>query len=61
MLIRVKLVYVRISDDKQALIWDLTAKSKTVMEPLLAFGAEGEINSLQVRNISGYLCKIYSL
>ena len=36
------------SDDKQALIWDLSSKPKTFVEPILAFSAEAEINSLQV-------------
>lgn len=45
-------------DDRQALIWDVTAPrsspngsagagSNIIEEPILAFGAEGEINSLQ--------------
>jgi len=35
------------SDDKHALIWDLAGKPKTIMDPILAFSADGEINSLQ--------------
>jgi WD repeat-containing protein 68 len=36
-------------DDRQALIWDITASAGgTVIEdPILAFSAEGEINALQ--------------
>jgi len=34
-------------DDHQALIWDLTPMPKPVTEPILAFTAEGEINTLQ--------------
>lgn len=35
-------------DDKQALIWDITAKNPGIIEdPILAFSAEGEINQLQ--------------
>lgn len=34
-------------DDRQALIWDLTAMPKPINEPILAYNAEGEINTLQ--------------
>jgi WD repeat-containing protein 68 len=34
-------------DDSQALIWDLTCIPKSVTEPILAYNAESEINSLQ--------------
>jgi len=34
-------------DDSQALIWDLTAIPKPINEPILAYNAESEINSLQ--------------
>jgi len=34
-------------DDKQALIWDLTPMPKPITEPILAYNAEAEINSLQ--------------
>lgn len=34
-------------DDNQALIWDLTAMPKPISEPILAYNAEGEINTLQ--------------
>jgi len=35
-------------DDKQALIWDLSSMQvKPLEEPILAYGAEGEINNLQ--------------
>jgi WD repeat-containing protein 68 len=33
-------------DDAQALIWDLTAMPKPITEPILAYGAEAEINNL---------------
>lgn len=33
-------------DDKQALIWDLTGMPKPINEPILAYQAEGEINTL---------------
>jgi WD repeat-containing protein 68 len=36
-----------VSDDKQAFIWDITARPKPIEEPVLAFSAEGEINQLQ--------------
>lgn len=35
------------SDDRQALIWDLTAMPKPINEPILAYRAEEEINSMQ--------------
>jgi len=35
------------SDDKQALIWDITTKPKPIDDPILAFTAGGEINQLQ--------------
>jgi WD repeat-containing protein 68 len=35
------------SDDKQALIWDMTAAPKVIEEPILAYSAEGEINQVQ--------------
>jgi WD repeat-containing protein 68 len=34
-------------DDSQALIWDLSAMPKPISEPILAYNAEGEINTLQ--------------
>jgi WD repeat-containing protein 68 len=34
-------------DDCQALIWDLTPMPKPISEPILAYNAEGEINTLQ--------------
>lgn len=34
-------------DDKQALIWDLSALPKPIEDPILAYNAEGEINNLQ--------------
>ena len=35
-------------EDKQALIWDLTAIAKRPIEdPILAYNAEGEVNNLQ--------------
>jgi len=34
-------------DDCQALIWDLTAMPKPITEPILAYNAEAEINTLQ--------------
>lgn len=34
-------------DDSQALIWDLTAMPKPITEPILAYNAESEINTLQ--------------
>eukprot|EP00286_Rhodomonas_abbreviata_P000076 CAMPEP_0181288472 /NCGR_PEP_ID=MMETSP1101-20121128/349_1 /TAXON_ID=46948 /ORGANISM="Rhodomonas abbreviata, Strain Caron Lab Isolate" /LENGTH=338 /DNA_ID=CAMNT_0023392593 /DNA_START=131 /DNA_END=1147 /DNA_ORIENTATION=- len=35
-------------DDKQALIWDIsTSKEQVVVDPILAFSAESEINQLQ--------------
>lgn len=34
-------------DDAQALIWDITALPKPINEPMLAYQAKGEINTLQ--------------
>jgi WD repeat-containing protein 68 len=34
------------SDDRQAFIWDITAKPKPIEDPILAFSAGGEINKL---------------
>jgi len=34
-------------DDAQALIWDLSAMPKPITEPILAYNAEAEINTLQ--------------
>jgi len=34
-------------DDKQAYIWDLTSMPKPIEDPILAYGAEAEINQLQ--------------
>jgi len=34
-------------DDSQALIWDLTPMPKPITEPILAYNAEAEINTLQ--------------
>jgi len=34
-------------DDKQALIWDLSAMPKTIEDPILSYSAEAEINQLQ--------------
>lgn len=34
-------------DDSQALIWDLTNVPNPVEDPILAYGAEGEISMLQ--------------
>jgi len=34
-------------DDKQALIWDLSAMPKPIEDPILAYNAESEINQLQ--------------
>lgn len=36
-----------ISDDKQTLIWDITAKPPAIEDPILAFGAGAEINYVQ--------------
>jgi hypothetical protein len=36
------------SDDRQALIWDITVKARPIEDPILAFSAGGEINQLQV-------------
>lgn len=38
----------RCSDDRQALIWDITVKARPIEDPILAFSAGGEINQLQV-------------
>ena len=35
------------SDDKQALIWDMTATPTVIEEPILAYSAGGEINQVQ--------------
>lgn len=35
------------SDDAQALIWDLTALPKPIDDPILAYGADAEVNQLQ--------------
>ena len=35
------------ADDRQALIWDLAAMPKPITEPILAYTADGEINTLQ--------------
>eukprot|EP00455_Lapot_gusevi_P016691 TRINITY_DN1867_c0_g2_i1.p1 TRINITY_DN1867_c0_g2~~TRINITY_DN1867_c0_g2_i1.p1 ORF type:complete len:141 (+),score=39.74 TRINITY_DN1867_c0_g2_i1:292-714(+) len=34
-------------DDRQALIWDLSAMPKPIEDPILAYTAEAEINTLQ--------------
>jgi WD repeat-containing protein 68 len=37
-------------DDRQALIWDITAdkgRARVIEDPILAFNAEGEINQMQ--------------
>ena len=34
-------------DDRQALIWDITAKPRPIEDPILAFSAKGEINQVQ--------------
>lgn len=34
-------------DDKQAYIWDLSMMPKPIEDPILAYGAEAEINQLQ--------------
>jgi WD repeat-containing protein 68 len=36
-----------IGDDGQALIWDITTKNVILEDPILAFDAKSEINSLQ--------------
>jgi len=36
-----------VGDDKQALIWDITAKPTAIEDPILAFSAKAEINSVQ--------------
>lgn len=36
-----------VGDDKQALIWDISTKHVVIEDPILAFGAESEINALQ--------------
>lgn len=35
------------ADDRQALIWEVTPTGKNITEPILAYQAEGEINTLQ--------------
>eukprot|EP01103_Thecamoeba_quadrilineata_P002258 TRINITY_DN12245_c0_g1_i1.p1 TRINITY_DN12245_c0_g1~~TRINITY_DN12245_c0_g1_i1.p1 ORF type:complete len:327 (+),score=36.42 TRINITY_DN12245_c0_g1_i1:75-1055(+) len=35
------------ADDKQALIWDISALPKPIEDPILAYNADGEINQLQ--------------
>jgi WD repeat-containing protein 68 len=35
------------SDDRQALIWDVTAAPKLIEEPVLAYSADKEINQVQ--------------
>jgi len=35
------------SDDKQAYIWDLSTMPKPIEDPILAYGAESEVNQLQ--------------
>eukprot|EP00954_Amorphochlora_amoebiformis_P022325 1352529-Amorphochlora_amoeboformis.AAC.1 len=35
-------------DDCQALIWDLSPLPKPIVDPILAYNAEAEINSLEV-------------
>ena len=34
-------------DDKQALIWDLNPIPNPIEDPILAYGAEGEVSNLQ--------------
>ena len=34
-------------DDSKALIWDLSHIPKPIEDPILAYGAEGEINQLK--------------
>jgi len=34
-------------DDKQALIWDVQHMPKAIEDPILAYGADGEINQVQ--------------
>jgi WD repeat-containing protein 68 len=36
-----------VADDKQALIWDITARPKAIEDPILAFSAREEINNVQ--------------
>jgi len=35
------------ADDKQALIWDLSAMPKPIEDPILSYSAEAEINQMQ--------------
>jgi DDB1- and CUL4-associated factor 7 len=35
------------SDDREALIWDINSKPKTLDEPMLSYMADAEINQLQ--------------
>jgi DDB1- and CUL4-associated factor 7 len=37
------------SDDRQALIWDMTAAPRLIEDPILAYSAGGEINNVQWR------------
>jgi DDB1- and CUL4-associated factor 7 len=36
-----------VSDDAQALIWDVTHKAKPIEDPILAYSAAAEVNQLQ--------------
>jgi WD repeat-containing protein 68 len=36
-----------VSDDKQALIWDVTTKAKPIEDPILAYTAGGDVNQIQ--------------
>jgi WD repeat-containing protein 68 len=36
-----------IADDRQALIWDVTHKTKPIEDPILAYTADSEVNQLQ--------------
>lgn len=36
-----------ISDDRDALIWDISASPRPIEEPILSYSAESEINMLQ--------------
>jgi WD repeat-containing protein 68 len=44
------------SDDRQALIWDITTKARPIEDPILAFSAGGEINQLQVNRFPVKQC-----